>query len=157
MASYPLNVLKVNEKQAPLTAVEHDDNWGLVEDAVNDLDSRIAGIHVDEIDNFINKGTVSSGTVTFDYSEGRGQAVTIAGSVSFDFTGFVAGKAQGIVIRVENGGSSVITFPLVHWRKSDGTSTTNFSEAGVILQSVGTNFLIVWSDDGGATLHGSIL
>ena len=48
-----------------------------------------------------------------------------------------------------NGGGSYVTLTLpadVNWIKGDGTSTTNFSETGVVFGSGGTavNSLLIW-------------
>jgi hypothetical protein len=104
----------------------------------------------------VDKGSVSSGTVTFDASASMKQKLTVGGNLTAAFTGWpTSGTYAEVEIQLVNGGAFTVTWPTVNWLKGDGTSATTFSTMGVTLQSSGTNFVIVWSSDGGSTLYGS--
>ena len=102
----------------------------------------------------VDKGTVTSGTVTFDASVSLKQKLTVTGAITIAFSGWPSASSYGeIEIQLVDGGTNV-SWPTVHWLKGDGTSSTTFSDMGVTLQTSGTNFVVVWSTDGGATLYG---
>lgn len=102
-----------------------------------------------------NKGTINAGTVTFDVSISSKQKVTVGGALSVAFSGWpTSGTYAEIEIQLVNGGVGV-TWPTVNWLVGDGTTNTLFSSMGVTLANPGTNFVIVWSTDGGITLYGS--
>jgi hypothetical protein len=101
------------------------------------------------------KGTVSSGTVNFDLADGSKQKLTVGGNLAVSFTSWPAsGNSGEIEVELVNGGAHTITWPTVHWLKGDGTNSTTFSDMGVTLASSGTNFVVVWTTDGGATVYG---
>ena len=102
----------------------------------------------------VDKGTVGTGTVTFDVSVSSKQKLTVSGALTIAFSGWPgAGAYAQIEIELVDGGTNV-TWPTVSWMKGDGTSSTTFSSMGVTLASSGTNWVIVWSTDGGSTLYG---
>lgn len=102
-----------------------------------------------------NKGTVSSGTVTFALSDDNNQKLTVGGDLTISFSGWPSsGIYAEFEIELVNGGAHTITWPTVNWLKGDGTYSTSFSSMGVTLQTSGTNWVIVWSTDGGTTLWG---
>ena len=103
----------------------------------------------------VDKGSVGTGTVTLDASASFKQKLTVTGALTVAFSGWPAAGTYGeIEIELVNGGTNV-SWPTVHWLKGDGTSSTTFSDMGVTLQTSGTNFVVVWSTDSGATLWGS--
>jgi hypothetical protein len=103
----------------------------------------------------VDKGTVTSGTVTFDASVSLKQKLTVTGAITIAFSGWPSASSYGeIEIQLVNGGTNV-SWPTINWLKGDSTSSTTFSTMGVTLQASGTNFVIVWSSDGGSTLYGS--
>lgn len=57
------------------------------------------------------KGSVSSGTTTFSYTDGRCQSVTVAGDVTFAFSNFPASKVSEMRLVITNGGAHTITWP----------------------------------------------
>src|SRR5215813_10309288 len=76
----------------------------------------------------INKGTVSSGTVTFTQSEGAKQKLTVGGAITIAYAGWPAsGIYADLEIELVNGGSASITWPSVNWMNGDGTSSTTFT------------------------------
>jgi len=100
----------------------------------------------------VAKGSVSSGTVTFDQKDGRDQSITVAGAQTWVFSNLTA---KGVAIHATNPGAYTITFSdTINWLKGDGTKSTTFSSMGVTLQSSGVNTIIVWSPDGGTTKYG---
>lgn len=102
----------------------------------------------------VDKGTVGTGTVTFDVSVSSKQKLTVSGALNVAFSNWPAtGAYAQVELELVNAGTN-ITWPTVNWMKGDGTSSTTFSSMGVTLQASGTNFVIVWTIDGGTTLYG---
>jgi hypothetical protein len=103
----------------------------------------------------VAKGSVGTGTVTFDVSAANKQSLTVTGSLTVAYSNWPASGTYGEVeVQLTNGGSATITWPTVSWLKGDGTNSTTFSTMGVTLYTSGVNFVIVWSTDGGTTLYG---
>lgn len=97
-------------------------------------------------DPITDKGTVSSGTVTFNYANGRRQKLTVGGSLTIALSGGVAGEFQEMFVQIVNGGSATITWPTVTWMVGDGSTSATFSSMGVTLQSSGSNWVYFWTD-----------
>jgi len=107
---------------------------------------------------YVDKGTVSSGTVTFDYSAGSNQRLQVGGALTLATSTWPnSGNMGELVIELVNGASATLTWPTINWIKSDGTTTTTFSSNGVTLQTSGTDFVILWTRDGGSTIYGKIV
>lgn len=105
----------------------------------------------------IDKGTVGTGTVTFNVAQAQKQKLTVSGGVTIAFTGWSnAGSYSEIEIELVNGSSNV-TWPTVRWMAGDGTFSSSFSGTGVTLASSGTNWVTNWSTDGGSTIYGSAM
>jgi hypothetical protein len=101
-----------------------------------------------------DKGSVSTGTVTFTVTDDTKQKLTVTGGLTIAFTGWASsGAYQEIEVMLVNGGSNV-THATVNWAVGDGATSTTFSDTGITLASSGTNHLIVWTTDGGSTLYG---
>jgi hypothetical protein len=102
----------------------------------------------------IDKGTINTGTVTFDVSASAKQKLTVGGALTVAFSNWPAAGLYGDVeIELVNAGTN-ITWPAITWLRGDGTNTPAFASSGVTLNSVGTNFVIVWSSNAGVTLYG---
>lgn len=102
-----------------------------------------------------DKGTVTSGTVTFNWTNGEKQKLTVGGALTVAFTGWPSSGRYGeIEVQLVNGGAFTVTWPSVKWMLSDGGSSTTFADMNVSLSAAGTNFILVWSTDGGANLYG---
>lgn len=107
---------------------------------------------------WINKGTVSSGTITFSLNDASTQRVQIGGAVSIATSNWAAsGTFQQLIIELVNGGSAAITWPTIYWILPDGTTTTVFASNGVSLQVTGTDWVTLWTRDNGSTIWGKII
>ena len=105
----------------------------------------------------LNLGTISTGTVNVDRSKGVVQSLTAGGPISIALASFLPGYSE-ILLELTNGGSTTITWPLtVNWVTSTGAVTNSFSSYGIQLQTGGTDFIVFWSSDGGATIYGKII
>jgi hypothetical protein len=102
-----------------------------------------------------DKGSVSSGTVTFSAAVDGKQKLTVTGSLTIAFSNWAStGHYSEVEVMLVNGGSATVTHATVNWAVGDGTTSTTFSDTGITLASSGTNHLIVWTTDGGTTLYG---
>jgi hypothetical protein len=89
----------------------------------------------------VDKGSVGTGTVTFNYANGKNQKLTVTGNLTIALTGGVAGEFDQMVIELVNGGSATITWPTVTWMVGDGSSSASFASLGITLATSGTNFI----------------
>lgn len=90
-------------------------------------------------------GTIS-GSVTIDLSAGLSVSATIGGAVTLAFMGVPIGGAAVVVLRLTNGGSSVVTWPAtIAWANSTAPRLT----------ATGTDMIVLVTDDGGASWMGS--
>lgn len=111
----------------------------------------------------IDKGTVGTGTVTFDVQAAFEQRLQVSGALTIAFSNWPAsGIDAAIKLKLVNAGSAVVTMPTINWIKPDGTQTTTFATYLTAinrpaLQSAGTDFALIWSDDAGATLYGKLV
>lgn len=67
------------------------------------------------------------------------------------------GNLGELLIQGVNLGAATITWPTINWIKSDGTTTTTFSSNGVTLQASGTDWVYLWTRDGGTTIYGKVV
>ncbi len=108
-----------------------------------------------------NKGTVSSGTVTFTVSDAPHQRLQCGGALTLAFTGWApAGSFSDMMLELVNGGGVNLSWPVaINWIKADGTTTTSFGSNGVTLTSGTTNrdWVYLWTVDGGTTIFGKIV
>lgn len=106
-----------------------------------------------------DKGTVTSGTVTFTVSTGAVQRLVVGGAITIATTGWPSTGTYGeLVIELVNGGAFSITWPAsINWIKIDGTTSTSFTTNGVQLLSTGTDWVTLWTRDGGTTIYGKIV
>lgn len=111
----------------------------------------------------VDKGTVANGTVTFTYGSSNVQRLQVGGPLSIALTGFPpAGTFGELLIKLVNGGSFPLTLPTIQWVQPSGVSTAVFatylaSIGRLALQAAGTDFLYLWTDDGGAAVYGKLL
>lgn len=105
----------------------------------------------------LDKGTITSGTVTFNLSTGgTKQKLTVGGALTVAFSGWPASGRYGeIEIDLVDGSAFTVTWPTVNWFVGDGTKSTTFAAMGVTLETSGHNSVMVWTYDGGTTLYGT--
>jgi hypothetical protein len=119
--------------------------------STNGIKWAAAGIQYPQLD----KGSIGTGTVTFNASLNTKGKLTVTGALTVAFSSWPASGSYGeYEIQLVNGGSAAVTWPTVNWLKGDGTSSITFTDMSVALQTSGTNWVIVWSTDGGSTLYG---
>lgn len=107
---------------------------------------------------FVDKGNSGTTTQTLDYSAGSHQKITVTGSHTIDTSNWPpSGNLGEMVLELVNGASATITWPTINWVKSDGTVTTSFASNGVTLQTSGTDWISLWTRDGGTTIYGKVL
>lgn len=110
-----------------------------------------------------DKGTVGTGTVTFDVGAAGVQRLQVSGALTIAFSNWPAsGTRGGVMLQLVNAGSAAVTLPTINWIKPDGTVTTTFSAyltaiGRPALQTSGTDFAVAWSLDGGTTVYGKLL
>lgn len=106
---------------------------------------------------YADKGTVASGTVTFNQAAAQNQRLQVGGALTIATAGWPAGALGIMLLELVNAGAFVVTWPTVRWVLADGTYTTTFSANTVTLQAAGSDFVTLWSRDGGATVYGKIV
>lgn len=112
---------------------------------------------------YVDKGTQTTGTITFDYTGGSLQRLQVGGALTIAFSNFPPTSNMGMMqVELVNGGSAVVTFPTINWIKKDGTFTTSITTyltdfGRAALQTSGTDFFIVWTRDAGTTVYGKLL
>ncbi len=97
-------------------------------------------------DPILDKGSIGTGTVTFNYANSKRQKLTVTGNLTIALSGGVAGEFQEMFVQIVNGGSATITWPTVTWMVGDGTSSATFSSMGVTLATSGSNWVFFWTD-----------
>jgi hypothetical protein len=68
-----------------------------------------------------------------------------------------SGALGELLIQGVNLGAATITWPTINWIKTDGTTTTTFSQNGVTLQTSGTDWVVLWTRDAGTTIFGKVI
>jgi len=108
---------------------------------------------------FLDKGNSGTSAQTLDYTSGSVQRLTVTGAFTLNAVANwpPAGNLGALTLELVNGASSVVTWPTINWVKSDGSFTTTFASNGVTLQASGTDFVLLWSRDGGTTVYGKIM
>lgn len=107
---------------------------------------------------YIDKGSVASGTVTLSFADGEHQRVQATGNITLALSNIpAAGKLMEMQVEAANFGGKTITWPTVNWVKSDGTTTTTTSANGVTWQASGTDWVLLWTRDGGTTVYGKVM
>lgn len=107
---------------------------------------------------YLDKGAVSTGTVTFSFADASHQRLQVGGALTISVNGWSPTNNNAtLMIELVNGASAAITWPTINWIKSDGTTTTSFASNGVTLQASGTDFVVLWTRDGGTTIFGKVI
>lgn len=106
----------------------------------------------------VDKGTVTSGTVTFTVSSSGYQRLQVGGALIIATAGWPTTGTYGeLMLELVNGASAAITWPTINWIRGDGTVTTTFGANGASLQVTGTDFISLWTRNGGTTIYGKII
>lgn len=112
----------------------------------------------------IDKGTIGTGTVTFDFAAGNVQRLQVGGALTITVTNWPASGNRGyMTFKLVNAGSAAITItPTINWVKPDGTFTTSIATYMTAigrtgLQSAGTDHMVWWTDDAGTTIYGKMI
>lgn len=111
----------------------------------------------------VDKGTVGTGTVTFSLSAGNAQRLQVSGALTIALAGFpAAGIVGDLFIKLVNGGVAAITLPTINWILPAGGAATSFAAylaaiGRTALQTAGTDFMYLWTDDAGATVYGKLI
>lgn len=107
---------------------------------------------------YSDRGTVASGTVAFAYTDGSHQRLQVGGALTIATLNWPpTGNNGTMLLELVNGGVFAITWPTINWIKSDGTTTTTFSNLGITLQASGTDFILLWTRDAGTTVYGKVV
>lgn len=100
----------------------------------------------------------SNSTSALDYTNGSVQRWAPSGTVTFSVTNWPpSGNLGELFVQGINLGAATITWPTINWITSTGATTTTFSGNGVTLQSSGTDWMILWTRDGGTTIYGKFV
>lgn len=106
---------------------------------------------------YLDRGNVA-GAISISFTAGQHQRAQVLGAVSFTFTNWPDSTMSGMMmLELVNGGAFAITWPTINWMLADGTFTQVFSSNGTPLQSAGTDFVMLWTRDGGATVYGKVV
>lgn len=107
---------------------------------------------------FLDKGNSGTGTKVISCTDGNHQRILINNNCTLSFTNWpTTGKTGEIFLELVNGASKVVTWPTINWVKPDGTTTTSFATNGVNLQTSGTDFVLLWTRNGGTTIYGRVM
>ena len=104
--------------------------------------------------NIYDNGTVNSGTNTFNFNNGNYQRMQAGGSVTLAFSNWATGLYNEMLLEIVNGGSQTITWPSINFITSTGAFQATPTRS---LQSSGTDWIVVWSRDGGNTLYAKVI
>lgn len=109
---------------------------------------------------FADKGTAAAaGTTTLTVADGECQRLQVGAAQTIALAGWpAAGNLGSILVELVNGKAFAVTFPPgVRWIKSDGSFTNDFATLGQPLQTAGTDWLMFWTRDAGATVWGKVI
>ncbi len=113
---------------------------------------------------FVDKGNSGTTTQTLDYTAGSHQKITATGNFTIATSNFPpTGNLGEMLLELVNGGAYILTLPSWNWIKPDGTTTTSIATylaantGRTVLQSSGTDFILIWSRDGGTTMYAKLV
>jgi hypothetical protein len=103
----------------------------------------------------IDEGTVSSGTVTFSRSAANMQRLQVGGALTIAVSNWpTSGLFGDLILEIVNGGAAAITWPTLKWIKGDGsTQSTPYRN----LQASGTDWIVLFTRDGGSNVYARFL
>lgn len=115
---------------------------------------------------FIDVGTITSGgAVTISQTDANAFAMTFTGGASaWTITGWPGVDYAELQLEIINGGTATHSFPAgLKWVNPDGTFTNSLStymtnQRGTTnFQTAGTDFVCMWSRDGGSNIYAKVL
>lgn len=100
----------------------------------------------------------SNTTSALNYVNGSVQRWAPSGTVSLTLSNWPpSGNLGELLIEGINLGAATITWPTINWITITGATTTTFASNGVILQTSGTDWVFLWTRDGGTTIYGKVV
>lgn len=136
--------------EGPRVAGRSASGEGAMEELMLGLPLKLDGTTIRALDDIVDKGTVGTGTVTFDLSLGRYQRLEVSGALAIAFSNPPSsGRYATMILELVNGGSATITWPgsgAMKW--ASGTAPT--------LTPSGTDILMCVTRDGGTTWRGIV-
>lgn len=106
---------------------------------------------------FLDKGNSGTTDQVIDYTAGSHQKITVTGNHIISTTNWPpSGNLGEVLLELVNGASATLTFSFgttTNWIKFDGSYSTTFAGSGVTLQTTGTDWIVMWSRDAGATVY----
>lgn len=103
----------------------------------------------------LNKGNTGTTAQVISYLDGEGQTITATGNHTMSAANFPAGRLAGVLLRMNGYGSYTLTTTGISWFKADGTTTTTFSAAGIVL-STGLSIVSLFSY-GDGTVYAKVM
>ena len=101
-----------------------------------------------------DKGTVT-GSVSINLADGQWQRFQVSSSASINLTGWESSNTgDHVLLEISDGGGVTISWPTINWYLSDGTTSTSIGDLNAALQAAATNYVVLWSRDGGTTIFG---
>lgn len=123
-------------------------------------DITVKGMSVSTEAKLVDHGSVIDGAEDLAYGLASSSLhrLQVGAALTLTTSGWpAAGQLGEMLLELVNGAAFAITWPTIHWIKSDGTSTTSFASNEVTLQANGTDWVMLWTRDGGATIYGKVL
>lgn len=108
---------------------------------------------------FLNKGNSGTTAQTINYASAPHQRITVTGAfVMNSVTNWPStGNTGELLLELVNGASSAITWTMAgttqRWWKRDGTEVATYAASGYALKANGTDWILMWSTDGGTTTN----
>lgn len=101
----------------------------------------------------------AAGETTINLLEGESQRVAVTAAASLAFSNWPpVGKLGNFLLELVNGKAFAFTFPAtINWVKVDGTITNNFADLNQPLQTAGTDWILFWTRDAGATVWAKVV
>ena len=108
---------------------------------------------------FLDKGNSSTTAQTINYAAATHQKLTVTGAFVMNaVTNWpTSGRTGELLLELVNGASSAITWTMSgttqKWWKRDSTEAASYAASGYALKASGTDWILMWSTDGGATTN----
>lgn len=85
-------------------------------------------------------------------------SININGTTVITLEGFISGELSEIFIELKNGGSNAIVWDSsVKWVLPTGDYSEIFADTNIEFSLDGTDFVYLWSTDGGTNIYGKVL